>query len=138
MGWRLHAHLALQITLHDGRDLRKEHVRRNRAVRLRFVVARQGARQIKRQFLQTPLRAEFLQTHLVQFSRSAQRWAPAIAYVQALHFNLRRDSSRLERECWNSAPLDSDSIPNRLRVTFHAREFDFQVTAAWQRMNVKT
>src|SRR5882724_6657599 len=104
VSWTLHAHFFEQIPLHDVRKLRKQNVRWNCAMRLRLVIARQRSRQIKREFLQTPFRPEFLQTDLIELSRSTQRRTPAIVHVQSLDFHFRRNSSRLQSQRRDSAP----------------------------------
>src|SRR5205814_2581049 len=91
----------------------------------------------ERELLESPFCPEFLQSDLIDLPRSAQRRTTAIVHVQSLDFDLWWNSSGLKSERGNPAPICGHPITNRLSVTFDTREFDFQVSAIGQRMNVK-
>ena len=121
---RVSRDLAVEVTVNNRGQLRKEPMSRNDALTLSHVIPRQCAGKVKNQFLRSVFGPELGKRDVADFTRPTQGRSSLIVDVQPLHFNLRGNAARFQHLGSHLFPVHGHAMTNGLRVSFDARKGD--------------
>ena len=129
-------HLVVEVLLDNGRQLRKQDVRRDRTLLLSYIISREVTGKSNTKLLDSSFGAELLQRYVIHPTRTAEREPALVIDMQALHLDFGRNLPWIQHQGRHVSPVHGHAIANGLRVAFDTRKRDLKLRLGGKRVHV--